>query len=541
MGEKEGKWTLPEDAKQILIKRFKELKNPVTLTVFTKKGENDQYNKITQSFTQEISKLSSKINAQFYDIGSEESKKYQVTQSPTLMIQPEMYNIRYIGAPLGEEGRSFIETILFASFNESRLEESSKQLLQQLKEKRDIKVFVTLSCPYCPGQVLHAFKAAIERPDLISAACIDAAEQMELSKKYGVGAVPHTVINEETISRGFEPEDRFIHELIHLEPMEELEPTYQEQGESVDVDLIVIGGGPAGLTAGLYAARSGLRTIILEKETVGGQVSITPTVENWPGFSSIPGKQLMDMISAQVRRYVPIVEGEEIIEIKIGKQIEAISRKRRYNGKSLILATGATHRKIGVPGEETYYGRGVSYCSTCDGYLYKGKKVMVIGGGNTALTDALYLHNLGAEVTIIHRRDAFRAEQHLQNSIKNENIPIKWNTQVEEIIGKDTVSKIRVIHTDSKKKETIETDAVFVAIGETPNNSLAQTIGLQIDEAGFLKIDRFGRTNIPRIYAAGDLTGGVRQIVTAVGEGATAATSSFEDISHPYWQSGKKE
>ena len=535
LGASTEQWSLPEDTKQVLRERFKKLKNKVTLEVFTKQGENDQFNTITELFTKELAKLSDAIEVHLNTIGDEQSKRYKVTNSPTVLIQPEHYHLGYIGAPFGEEGRSFIEAIILVSNGDSRLSKQSKKRLAALKEKRDVLVFVTLACPYCPGQVLNAFKAAIEHPTYVTAFCVDAPEQMSLADKYHVGAVPHTVINGETLSRGLQQEEQFITELLTLTPVSMPEGEQHIEGEAIEVDAIVVGGGPAGLTAGLYAARSGLKTIILERDTLGGQLSITPVVENWPGFTHIPGKELTDMISTQVRGYVPLMEGEKVQEIKVGKHIEALTSRSRILGKALILATGAAHRKLNVPGEEKLYGRGVSYCATCDGYLYKKKQVIVVGGGNTALTDALYLKALGASVTVVHRSDAFRADTYLQESVNKEGIPILWDTVVKEILGDDHVTGLKVSQVKKHKTKAIKTEGVFIAIGEIPDNSLAQQIGLTLDNQGFITTGKDGRTNIPRIYAAGDITGGVRQIVTAVGEGATAALSAFEDLSHPYW------
>ena len=529
-------WNLPKETKKVLIERFNDLDEAVHLAVFTKKGENDEFNQLTQLFIKELSTLSPKITANFHKIGDKTAKKYGIKYSPTIMIQPEKYHIWYTGVPFGEEGRSFIDAIIMVSNNESTLSKESKEKLKKLKEKRHIMVFVTLSCPYCPGQVLNGFKAAIERPDSISAECVDASEHMKLSEQFDVGAVPHTVINKKNISKGLEPEEKFIEELITLEPIE-LEQQYSDHAaeHEVSVDLIIIGAGPAGLTAGIYGARSGLRTVVIEKGNIGGLVAITPVVENWPGFKSIPGKELMDMITAQTKEYVPILENEPVLEIKIGKEIEALTTKRSFKGKAVIIATGTTHRKLDIPGEEELFGHGVSYCATCDGYLYKDKKVLVVGGGNTALTDALYLQNIGAQVTIVHRRDVFRAENHLQDSVKKQGITVLWNTEIVEIKGKKRIDDVILTDKKSKKQKKVKVDAVFISIGETPLNQLAMQVGLNLDQSGYIKVDRFGRSNIPRIYAAGDITGGVRQIVTAVGEGATAATSAFEDISHPYW------
>lgn len=511
----------------------------MVIELFTQEKQNDQYNLITLHFLQELKELSDKIIVYQNQIGDEKAKKYQVTRSPTILLNPEEYDIRYIGAPLGEEGRSFIEAILMVSKKQSDLSKVSKNLLAPLNEPRHIQIFVTLACPYCPGQVITAFKAAIEKPKLIRSECIDAGEHLDLAEKLEVGAVPHTIINNQTISRGLEPEERLIAEIVTLKP---IEPSQDESAtkEPTVVDLIIIGAGPAGLTAGIYSARSGLKTIVLEKNIAGGQAAITPVVENWPGFSSIPGKQLMDMISKQARDYVPVLEGERVQEIKIGKYIEAITERNWYFSKAIILATGAEHRKLQVPGEDTFYGHGVSYCPTCDGFLFKGKTAVVIGGGNTAMTDALYLKNLGAQVIVLNRSEEFKGEQILINSMRKEEISIQWNTIVEEILGKKSVNAVKVHNTKTKNSSVIQTDGVFIAVGEIPNNQLAMDIGLKLDEQGFVLSDRFGRTNIPRVYVAGDLTGGVRQITTAVGTGATAATSAFEDILHPYWVPQKK-
>ncbi|TET46024.1 FAD-binding protein [candidate division TA06 bacterium] len=531
--EKEEDWFIERDARQTLFEMFKEMKEKVVLEVFTKKGENDPYNDVTVKFTRDLAKLSSKIQVNLNSVADAKSKKYDVASSPTVLINPEQYRIRYTGAPAGEEGRSFIETIMLVSRRQSGLSKASKEILSKLSEKRNVQVFVTLACPYCPGQVLNAFRAAIEKPDLVSGECVDSNENVDLAKKYNVGSVPHTVINGKTMGLGFEPEERFISELVTLEPVEEWAPSVDE--EMVEADVVIVGAGPAGLTAGIYAERSGLNAVVLEKETIGGQVLVTPSVENYPGFDNIAGKKLMEMISAHAQNYVNVREGEEVREIKIGKNIEAITNRARYVAKALILATGARYRKLKARGEDRFFGHGVSYCAMCDGNLYKGRDVIVVGGGNTALTDALYLKSLRANVRIVHRRDQFRAEKYLQESVKKENIPVIWDSAVEEILGKDKLDGVKLKNTKDNTTQEAKTDGLFVSIGEVPNIQLATEVGIELSDSGFIKVDRKGKTNIPRIYAAGDVTGAVRQIVTAVGEGAAAAMSAFEGISSPYW------
>jgi thioredoxin reductase (NADPH) len=539
----EDKWFIPEDVRTQVIEHFKDLKDEVFLEIFIKEGENDPYNAFASFFSIDLSRISDKIKVNINMIGDEKSKKYKVESSPTIVINPDQYNIRYMGAPAGEEGRSFMKAIQMVSNSDSGLSDKSRESLSELTEEREVKIFVTPTCPYCPEQVINAFRAAVERPDIVSVECIEATQNMSIAKEYKVGAVPHTVINDKTTSKGLEPEEVFINELITMEESpilkEELDDLDEEENE---VDLIIIGGGPAGLTAGIYAQRSGLNSIVLEKSVLGGQVSLTPVVENYPGFTNVGGKQLMDLISAHAKNYVPIHEGEEIMEIKVGKKVEAITTKGKYLADGLILATGAQHRKLGVPGEDLYNGRGISYCATCDGYLFKDQKVIVVGGGNSAMTEALFLKNLGAEVKIIHRKDTLRAQKYLQESVEREEIPIIWDTVVDEIHGKDmALTSVKLRNTKTDEITTMDVNAVFVAIGYIPNSSIAAEIGVKLKDEGFIDVDVGCRTNIPRIYAAGDVTGGVRQIVTAVSEGSISALSAFEDIMNPYWLRREKK
>ncbi len=538
-------WLIPDDTRKQLAKIFEALPNTVSLQVFTQEGINDVYNDYLVKLVTDVSKISPKIEAGFHALDSEEARKYDVATSPTLLVNPEKYRIRFTGVPLGEEGKSFIESIILASSGESGLGKNSKEALAELQEKRDVRVFVTPTCPYCPGQVVNAFRCAIERPDLISAECVEASENPGLTAKYDVGPVPHTVINDSYNGLGLMPEERFVAELITLQTAEEaLDQQWAEEDahghghpDVVELDLVIIGAGPGGLAAGIYAVRSGLKSVILEKAVVGGQVALTPVVENYPSFHSVSGKKLMDIMSEHAREYTEIHEGESVAEIKVGRNIEVYTNKAVYLAKALILCTGSTWKKIGAPGEDEFFGHGVNFCASCDGYMYKGKEVAVIGGGNTALTDALHLKNLGADVTIIHRRDAFRAEKHLQDSVERENIPIIWNHVVSEVRGKDGhATELLLTNTQDGSEQVLGIDGMFVAIGQQPNVELAEQIGLRKTPDGWLEVDRAMRTNIPRIYAAGDVTGGVQQIVTAVGEGTTAALSAFEDIMNPYWK-----
>ncbi len=537
--DKKFKDILPEETKNILKETFKNMGEKVLIEVFIRDDEEDQFSAFTSELIKALTKITNKIDARFYKESSNTAKEKNIKRFPTILISPDKYKISYIGSPLGEEGRTLIMAILLVSNRGSIIPYDSLKRLFQLKETRNIQVFVSPTCPYCPQQALNAISAAIALPKIINAEIIEMYENRDYIDRYHIVTVPFTVINEVPIGTGLKPAEIFVEEVINLTSAEKIFAPVL--GEVVEVDAIIIGGGPAGLTAGIYAGRSGLKTVILEKAIVGGQVLVTPIVENYPGFTQISGRTLVDMIYQQAIQYTHIFEGEEVIEIEKGQEIFNLKTNRRlYKAKGIIIATGAENKRLNVPGEDTLFGKGVSYCATCDGYLFKdNKKVIVVGGGNTAVTDALYLNSIGANVSLVHRRDQLRAEKYLQKSLIDRNIPIYWNSIIKEIIGKESVRGVRLQNLKDNSIKLLEVDGVFIAIGYVPNNQIAKILGLKLDEEGYIKTDEKQRTSLERVYAAGDVTGGIKQIVTAVGQGATAAITLFEDLSSAYWKEWK--
>jgi thioredoxin reductase (NADPH) len=299
--------------------------------------------------------------------------------------------------------------------------------------------------------------------------------------------------------------------------------------------VVIVGGGPAGLAAGIYTVRSGLRTAVIERGALGGQVATTPVVENYPGFTRVPGKTLVDILVSHALEYVQIFQGEEVVGIRSGPQIEVLTSRRKFLTRAVILATGASYKRLNAPGEARFMGRGVSYCATCDGPLFKGKKVIVVGGGNSAATEALYLYNIEVDVSLVHRRDTFRAQEHLTRNISSNDIPVLWDTEVVEIRGKEKVNEVVLRNNKTGLISSMPVDGVFIAIGYEPSVDLAKSLGLELTEDDFIKHDSHHRTNMPGIYSAGDVEGGFKQIVTAMGQGTEAALSVFEDLMHPYW------
>lgn len=302
--------------------------------------------------------------------------------------------------------------------------------------------------------------------------------------------------------------------------------------ESVEeYDLIIVGGGPAGLTAGIYAGRQGMKTIILEMMTGAGSGYMVPLMENYPGFDLISGKDLLEKMRKQAEKRVPMENMEEVKEI-VKNDLDHISvktSKGEYKTKSVIISTGSRHRRLKVPGEIDFIGRGVCYCATCDGPLYPDKDVVVIGGGNAAVQEAIYLKSLGCKVTIIHRRNQLRAEEYLQEKLEENNIPVIWDSVVEKINGDMVVDSVTLSNVKTGEKTDLSVDGIFIAVGEEPLSKVAQNAGVEVDDQGYIKTDKFQRTNIPGLYAAGDITGGIKQWVVACSEGAVAAISVHND------------
>lgn len=296
------------------------------------------------------------------------------------------------------------------------------------------------------------------------------------------------------------------------------------------MDVLIIGGGPAGLTCGIYCARAGYETVVLERMMSGGQMALTSEIENYPGIQLIDGMELsMDMESHAKKCGVTMMYGEvQKVELE-GKVKKVITSQGEMECRSVVFATGARRRELGVPGEKELAGRGVSYCATCDGGFFRGKTTAVVGGGNTALEDALYLSKICQKVYLIHRRDSFRGEMALQRAVKADpKIEILYNAQVEAISGSTKVENITVVQQEGKQQ--LPVDGVFIAVGMQPVTELLKDSGL-LDEQGYVKAGEDCRTAIPGVYAIGDLrTKQVRQVITAAADGAVAAAMAAHDM-----------
>jgi thioredoxin reductase (NADPH) len=517
-----------------LKQTFEKLPNDIPIYMFVERGRDDIFAQTNRQIVRAFRELTSKITFREHPMDHELARKWDVDRSPSLLIAPERVNIRWIGAPLGEEGRIFLETLIFVGLGKSNLNEQTLKVLNKIDTPRRVKVFVSATCPYCPQQAVNAIRAAIERPDMVSVEIVDIQSAPDLADQYAAHSVPQTFANDILIGQGAQSEEVFALSLQKMEPQTIFIP--ESDAELVKNDVVIVGGGPAGLAAGIYTERSGLRTAVLERDALGGQVATTPIVENYPGFAQVGGKTLVDIMVSHALQYVQIYPGESVLDIQPGDPIVVQTSRRKFETRAVLLATGAKHRHLGVPGEERLAGRGVSYCSTCDGPLFRDKKVIMVGGGNSAVTEALHLFHLGIDVTLVHRRDKLRAQDFLAKQLSDNNIPVLWNAEVKEIRGKERVEEVVLIDNRSGKESVFKTNGVFIAIGYEPSVELAKKIGVALTEDGFIKHDERHRTNIPGIYSAGDVEGGYKQIVTASGQGSAAAISIFEDLINPYWK-----
>lgn len=298
------------------------------------------------------------------------------------------------------------------------------------------------------------------------------------------------------------------------------------------VDIIVIGAGPAGLTSAIYAMRAGLSVMVFEKSIYGGQVASTSEVENYPAVQKISGIEFSNNIYNQAIAQGVDIQFDEVEEINLEGKIKVVKTSSgEHKAKAVILANGVERRKLGCEGEEKFTGRGVSYCATCDGAFFKDKEVAIVGGGNTALEDALFLANNCTKVYLIHRRDSFRGEEVLEKSVKaRKNIEILYSHGVEKIEGEKTVSKIEVKNLKTEEKRTIDVSGIFIAIGLKPNNKMFENV-LDLDEGGYIVSDESCTTSVEGVYVAGDSrTKFLRQIITAASDGAIAAVQAANYI-----------
>ncbi|MEK4873568.1 thioredoxin-disulfide reductase [Bacillus sp. FSL W8-0102] len=294
-------------------------------------------------------------------------------------------------------------------------------------------------------------------------------------------------------------------------------------------DVIIIGAGPAGMTAAVYASRANMSTLMIERGVPGGQMTNTEEIENYPGYDSILGPELSNKMFEHAKKFGAEYAYGDIKQIIDGEEYKTVDAgTKQYKARSIIIATGAQFKKLGVPGESEFGGRGVSYCAVCDGAFFKGRELVVVGGGDSAVEEGVYLTRFASKVTIVHRRDKLRAQKILQQrAFENEKIDFIWNHTVKEIHGKDgKVNAVTLVNTITGEEKEFKTDGVFVYIGMVPLTKPFENLNIT-NEAGYIVTNELMETSVPGVFAAGDVREkNLRQIVTATGDGSIAAQSA---------------
>ena len=385
-----------------------------------------------------------------------------------------------------------------------------------------IEIYATSWCPYC-DRAKALLQSKGEEWIVIDIEADPAKRGEMLQRSNGRSTVPQIFIDDQHVG-GFD-------DLAALDSSGELDPMLggrkgQDQGES-HRKVVIIGSGPAGYTAAIYAARAELEPVVLAGLEFGGQLMLTTDVENYPGFpDGVTGPDMMEMFQDQAKRFGTEVFLEDATELDLStRPFRVGTSERRYTCDAVILATGASAKWLDIPSEQKLMNRGVSACATCDGALYRGKAMAVVGGGDTALEEALFLTRYATEVTIIHRRDELRASKIMRDrALKNEKIRFLWNSEVDEVLGDDFVTGVTVKSTLDGSKQDIAIEALFVAIGHLPNTAFLKG-QIELDDVGYIKVEAgTSRTNVEGVFACGDAMDPVyRQAITAAGTGCMAA------------------
>ncbi len=407
---------------------------------------------------------------------------------------------------------------------------NSKQLRELIDSKKTALVdFWALWCPHC-RKITGAYdQIADEYEGKLEVVKLDMDESDSLWQEFGVELIPtlRLYVDGKAVSSVIAPEskaaiDEFLSPVLPKATKEEVQKVH---------DMIIIGGGPAGYTAALYAARAGLDTLIIEKLSAGGQMALTHRIDNYPGFSGgIDGWELASQMQQQAEHFGAKTKNAEVrsMDLKANpKRIE--TSKGNVFGRTVVLATGANPRELGIPGEKELTGRGVAYCAACDGMFYKGKTVVVVGGGNTAAADALLLSRIAKKVIIVHRRDTLRATKIYHKPLMDaENVEFMWNSTVSELLHGDRLAGLRIKNIHSGNETEIAADGVFISVGRKPATELLAG-QLELDKSGYIVAGETTETSIPGVFAAGDVrTKLLRQVVTAVADGALAVHMAEE-------------
>ncbi len=534
---------IDEKTREELIRIFAGLNKPVQLIYFTQEHAcgacRDQENMLKA-----LSEISEKLSVTVYDLVADASlaREYGINKVPaTAIISEKDYGIRFYGVTAGYEFGSLIEAIVMVSQGKSGLDPESAAMLKLIDEPVHLEIMVTLTCPYCPKMVHLAHQMALIN-DNIRSDMVESSAFPQLVQRYEVNGVPRTVINERPAFEGALPAlDAALEILKTIKPKEyeRIDAQMREsRGERIaskadpehTYQMIIVGAGPAALSAAIYASRKNL-DIALVGEKSGGQITNTASIENWLGIPAISGQDLATAFRDHAQRY-PIAEMLDVAVLSVthdnGVFHIKTSNKDTFRSHSVIYCAGKEYRKLGVPGENRFIGKGIAFCATCDAPLFRDKRVAVIGGGNSAFTAARDLLSYAREIHIINILEDFQADPVLIKEVKKaRHVTLRPGMQVMEFIGRDSLQGVRIESNDGKERSDLAVDGVFLEIGLIPNTASLKGF-LELNDQGEIPVKRDQSTSVPGFFAAGDVTDeSEKQIVVAAGAGAKAALSAY--------------
>jgi alkyl hydroperoxide reductase subunit F len=522
---------LDEKAEEAVREAFSILSIPVELVLITSQGCPGCESQ--KQLLLETSALSDKIKLIMLDETTNRDKvqKFNVDKFPvTIPLGAKDYGIRFYGITAGMEYSSLLEAILMASTEVSGLEPEIEKLVRSVKADVHIQVLVSLTCPYCPRMVRLAHQFAFLN-DRIRADMVEASEFPDVIKRYDVKGVPRTVINEVHIfddPESYQELDQALRTMQGKRKARNADPTHE-------YEVVVVGGGPAGISAALYAARKGLDVLILAK-SLGGQVNYTARVDNYLGMPQVSGPEMVEAFRDHAESFV--------ISESLDSWVEGISRVddrflvrldngTKYKAKSVIFCGGKEYKRLGAPGEDRLLGKGIGFCATCDAPLYAGRTVAVVGGGNSAFTALRDLTPFATELFLVHRRRTFRADPALVKEVTgSEKLRIYTPYEVAEFLGKEQLEGLAIKDVETGDKMSLTVQGVFLEIGMESKGEPVSKM-LKLNEMGEIPVSKDMSTEVQGLFAAGDVTDvHEKQISIAVGQGALAALSAYEYLFH---------
>ncbi len=519
------KYTFDKEKREQLVSLFADF--PVAIKFVVKGLHDREETKEMVEFIRAYTKLSPA-----FSIKIENTPTEQEAPLVELWVNGNPSGVSFCGVPSGKKLDSFTTAILNAGGKGDNMpDEMLRERIERLDDQAFLFTFVSKTCPGCPD-VIEAINLVALLNHHFKNMVVDIDSAPEFSAQYGVQSVPAVFANGDLLSAGHTSLGQLVTD------MEKKFGSSKTPGlddhSALGFDAIVAGGGPAGVSAAIYLARKGLRTAVVA-DKIGGQVSETYLINNLISVSRTTGADLADNLQSDLKEYdITLFENRKIVEADItgrGKRVKT-DIGEWFEAPALIVATGASWRRLNIPGEEKYLGKGVAYCSHCDGPFYKGRKVAVIGGGNSGVETAIDLAGLCTQVDLFEVSDALKADEVLINRLKSfDNVKIHLSGQITEIHGNSSsgVTSVKVKDTKTGEEKDYRVDGVFVQIGLTPNSEVFAG-QLQINEKGEIVIDKLGHTSVTGVYAAGDVTDfPYKQIVIAIGDGAKAALTAVTD------------